>query len=267
MKDLLLPRELYAEVAPLSLPAAEHLYRHFKRAKFDDTDFLEELAEKREAIFLNMDSFVRNRDTSTSPHHLTFSPEWIRIEFGLYSPNKRPVPSNTYNDWLKAGWIRHLSKGQPAPDWVAALGILRMCIQGTQLIAGIIPDDEPSWWCYVQESRIGPIRQIPIPEIPELPPNAFVWTRWPGAVWDQNHAWYYLGSHIGAARFARAYMEHGHLQYQVTLDDLMQWIPNVFQRWIVRFIGLYVPGRFEKAFIQALAHIIIVYLAQERMSL
>lgn len=261
MQDTL-PEELYAEVAPLPIPLATHLFLYIQsraqsRDSLDDvmTQFLQEVAEKRRDTYLVMDSFVRNREYSQSPRHLRFSTQWIRTTLGQYSPDKKEIPSKTFNHWLSVGFIRSERKGQPTPDSSAALCALRMIIEGKKLLPHSMSRDEPPWWCYALASPSGVIRRVPITEIPRLPPQTLLWTPWPGASWDAT--WLLVGDYLGAIRFAGVQYRNGQMQYNVSIDDILLWRPDL--------AGLYRGGLFKSDEIQALARIALVGLAYGRI--
>lgn len=256
-----LPTHFYTQIAPLPVPLGEHVYRYFLRKSKEshaDTEklFLQQINEIRESVFLYMDSFVRNRD-KPAPHHLTFSPEWIRRSLAPYTPDKKEIPAKTYNHWLSVGLMRHSAKGQPIPDSGAALAVVRMMIEGTKVFPRSMPPDEPAWWCCAQKAPESSVKQLPITDIPSLPAHALLWTPWAGASWDP--AWLLLGESSGAIRFAGVQMVRGNIQYTLSLDELLVWKPA--------FSSLYIPGPFETNVFQALARLALMHLAQGRILL
>ena len=96
--ERILPEALYAEVAPLPVPMAQHLYSTFLKSldpSLDDPSFfLETFQEKRRSVYAYMDSFVRNRDGQL-PHHLRYTTQWLRENLGQYAPDKQPIPPKT----------------------------------------------------------------------------------------------------------------------------------------------------------------------------
>jgi hypothetical protein len=107
--ERILPEALYAEVAPLPVPMAQHLYSTFLKSLAhpleDPSCFLETFQEKRRSVYAYMDSFVRSRDGQL-PHHLRYTTQWVRENLGQYAPDKQPVPPKTFNHWVKHGFIR-----------------------------------------------------------------------------------------------------------------------------------------------------------------
>jgi hypothetical protein len=254
-----LPEADHAAVAPLPIPLANHLYRYFLRKSGASTSdsrslLLQELTEARESIYLYLDGYVRNLGMDV-PYNRKFSTELLRRFLAPYTPSKREIPPSTYNTWLERGLIRHTSKGQPTPDSGAALAIVRMLIKGTKVFPDSLSSEEPPWWCYVQESPSSPIRQMPITCLYQLLPSALLWTPWAGASWDP--AWLLLGKCFGAIRFAGAHAEQGRTVYEVTLDDLIRWKPEV--------AGFSLPGPFAQDALQALARLTLIHLTYRRM--
>jgi hypothetical protein len=253
---------MYAEVAPLPIPLAAHLFQHMKikDPRCTDSLFLQEIAEKRQYTYLYMDSFVRNRDHSSSPRHLRFSTQWTRTTLGRYSPTKKPIPSKTFNHWLSNGMLRSERKGQPTPDSVAAIIILRMIIEGKRLLPSGMAKDEAPWWCYAQQTKESPIQCIPITAISDLPSQTLLWTSWPGASWDPS--WHLVGKNLGAIRFAGVQSRQGHLEYMVSMDDIFTWKPEYAS---IGWQEVFTRDEFHEDEVQAMAHLALAQLARERI--
>lgn len=259
-----LSRELCAAVAPLPIPLAEHLFGYWLDKHTDDeldaqSQCLAEIAEKRQHVYLYMDSFVRNLEKA-SPHHLRFSTQWIRGVMGRYTPNKQEVPAKTFNHWVSSGFIRNTKKGQPTPESAAALILLRMLIEGKKLLPHSMSRDEPAWWCYAQADPQSAPYLVPIPDIQHLPPQTLLWTPWPGAAWDPG--WYLIsdsvtGSYYGAIRFAGIQSVRGQLFYTISMDQVMNWEPTAAK--------MYRSGPFVSDEKQALIRLVLVHLAGERL--
>ena len=260
-----LPKELYAAVAPLPVPLAEHLFSYWlDKHAYNELDVqsqcLAEIAEKRQHVYLYMDSFVRNREKASSPRHLRFSTLWIRMTMGRYTPNKQEIPAKTFNHWIGAGFIRNTKKGQPTPESAAALLLLRMLIEGKKLLPHSMSRDEPAWWCYAQADPHSAPYQIPLSDIGHLLPQTLLWTPWPGAAWDP--AWYLVsdpaqGAYYGAIRFAGIQSIRGQLSYTLSLDQVMDWEPAA--------ANIYRSGSFMADEKQALIRLVLVHLAGERL--
>src|SRR5437879_2789474 len=99
-----LPESAYADVAPLPIPLAQHLYLYWMSKialnANDLAEFLQWIKETRQYVYLYMDSFVRNRDRVHSPHRLRYSTQWLRETLAQYTPNKTEIPSKTFNHWV-----------------------------------------------------------------------------------------------------------------------------------------------------------------------
>lgn len=265
MSSVVLPETLYAEVAPLPIPMAQHLYQYWinklstDHSDVDPSNFLLEIQEKRQFVYTYMDSFVRNREHDQSPRRLRYSTQWLRETLGQYTPNKKPIPSKTFDHWVANNLIRNTRKGQPTPDSGAALCIVRMIIEGTKLMPGSMPADTPPWVCYAQDSIDGQRYRVPITEIKLLSPATLLWTPWPGAAWDSH--WRLIsnplmGEYFGAIRFAKAVTIHGETYYNVSKDDIVSWIPE--------FAALF-KSLFTEDERQAIARLALVHLAQDRV--
>jgi hypothetical protein len=262
----ILPTTLYAEVAPLPPPLADHLYTYWVKQKKKDMStkknnsierkplFLREVAEKRRDVYLCMDSFVRNRDDSSSPYGVRFSTQWMRQELGRYTPTRKPISPKTWEYWLAAGFVRSERKGCPAPDPSAALYIVRMMLKGKYVLRGSMNAHE-TWWCYAQESPEQELRCISMAEIAHLHPHTLLWTPWPGASWDAR--WVLIGKDQGAIRFAGAKSIEGTIYYDVAWEDIALWKPDLAQT--------YKQGKFPEDQLQALARYALTQLAEERI--
>jgi hypothetical protein len=262
MVSVTLPEALYAEVAPLPIPLAQHLYHYWLNklpADQDEvnlSDFLRAIQEKRQSVYAVMDSFVRNREFDQSPRRLRYSTLWLRETLGQHTPNKKPIPSKTFDHWVANNLIRNTRKGQPTPDSGAALCIVRMIIEGTKVLPGSMPPDTPPWICYAQDTPAGQRYLLPITEIERLNPAALLWTPWPGAAWDSH--WMLLsdplaGEYFGAIRYAKAVTMHGATYYNVTKEDILSWVPD--------FAGQFKSGSPDE--LQAVARLALVQLAEE----
>lgn len=264
--DITLPEALFADVAPLPIPMAEHLFRSWtNRSSKHQQDglaaFLEELQEKRRYVYTYMDSFVRNRDRDQSPHRLRYSTQWLRENLGQYTPSKQPIPSKTFNQWVANGFIRNTKKGQPTPDSGAAIYIMRMMLEGTRLLYDSLPEDVAPWVCYAQDSPESQRYCVPITEIERVPhTSTILWTPWAGAAWDSS--WMLLanapeGKYFGAIRFAHVEIIHGEIHYTISKDDILSWVPQ--------FAPLFKDGPFQTDTLQRVARVALTFLAEGRV--
>ncbi len=262
--ESILPEAMYAEVAPLPVPMAQHLYRTFLKSSDhpleDPSSFLEELQEKRRSVYACMDSFVRNRDGQL-PHHLRYTTQWLRENLGHYTPGKQPISPKTFNHWVKNGFIRNTRKGQPTPDSGAAVYIMRMMIQGTKLLYDSLPADAAPWVCFAQDGHGDQPYSLPIHEIEQCPRAAtLLWTPWAGAAWDPH--WMLLsnvleGKYFGAIRFAHAETLRDETYYMVSQEDILSWLPG--------YASQFGPGPFTVDKLQRLARVALTDLAVGRV--
>jgi hypothetical protein len=262
--DIVLPEAMYAEVAPLPVPMAQHLYSSFIKSSPDPLNdssyFWEELQEKRRSVYAYMDSFVRNRDGQL-PHHLRYTTQWLRENLGHYTPGKQPIPPKTFNHWVKNGFIRNTRKGQPTPDSGAAVYIMRMMVKGTKLLYDSLPTDVAPWVCFAQDAPGSQPCCVPINEIEQLShPAALLWTPWAGAAWDPH--WMLLsnvleGKYFGAIRFAHAEAMHGETFYMVSPEDIISWLPG--------YTNLFDAGPFTVDKLQRIARVALTDLAVGRV--
>lgn len=266
MGSVALPDDIYPELAPLPVPLAQHLYRYWTNKSSTQNEqenlatFLAEIHEKRQYIYMYMDSFVRNEDDQ-SPHRLRYTTQWLRETLGPYTPNKRPIPSKTFDHWVAHNFVRNTRKGQPTPDSGAALCIVRMTIEGTKIFPGSIPADTPPWECYAQDTPSGQRYRIPITHIERLSPTTLLWTPWPGAAWNPH--WKLLsnplsGEYFGAIRFASAETIHGQIYYNISKEELLSWAPELANQ--------FKKSAFSLDELQANIHVALVHLAEGRVS-
>ncbi len=264
--DIVLPEELFADVAPLPVPMAQHLFRSWMNRSSvgcqELSCFLEELQEKRRYVYTYMDSFVRNREDRQSPHRLRYTTQWLRENLGQYTPNKQPIPPKTFNQWVANGFIRNTRKGQPTPDSGAAVYIMRMMLEGSRLLYDSLPSDVAPWVCFAQDAPGEQVYRVPMNEIERLPHAAtLLWTPWAGAAWDSH--WILLsnaleGKFFGAIRFAHAETLHGETYYNVSKDEIVAWLP--------RYANLLNNGSFNVDKQQRIVRVALTDLAEGRVS-
>ena len=261
---LAIPKTLYAEVAPMNIPMANHLLLRLWRRTHAPvpellTLLLTEIQEKRQNAFYHMDSYVRNRDKPVAPE-LRFSTAWMRQVLAVYTPG-RTVPASTFTEWSTKRAIRFERKGRPFPDSAAALYIARMIDTGERnFLPEAIAEDEPLWWCYAQLRPQEPIFCHPVTRLDELPPATLLWTGWHGAAWEAR--WHFVGDEahglgLGAVAFAGIQQVRGHRTWHITLDDLARWDDQV--------TSLYVNYENNTSQIQALATVALERLARTRL--
>ncbi|GEM_PF-2665040 len=253
------PSHLYADVAPLSAPLANHLYRYWQRHKSRETDTLyemiKEVREKQRHVYFYLDSYVRNNERP-APRELRFTTELVRKTMGLYTPDKQPIPPKTFSHWLAAGFLRMRSKGYPEPDSAAALVLLRMLMETKALLPESM-DPAETWWCYAQAGPADGVACVPLSAVSSLPSYTLLWTGWAGAAWDQQQHWLPIGDGFGAICLTKP-KRPPIKPFASELRALLRWKPE--------FEALYQPNPgCERDEVQALEHLALVQLARSRI--
>ena len=227
--DFRLPRHYYPAVAPLPVPMAEYLLNRLMRAKKLNPSaalplLVQEIEEKSRIAFFAMDIYVRNQH-KPSEYKLTSS--WVRETIGIY----HPIPPATFTEWTKKRAIRRARWGRPTANSTAAVYTTLMIMEGEKdIFPESIPADEPEWYCYVQRTPRSPIEVMAKEHFLQLGKSghasALGWTHWIGANWE---GWHFVGERegeLGAITFAGIGAYRDHLWYDVTLDDLLRWVPD-----------------------------------------
>lgn len=215
---------IYPLLAPLSVPIAEHLLKRFGSQKLTPSAtwdmLLDEIDRKREVAFRYMDPFVVTGE---------FSSGWMLNTLTVNSPDKKPVPPQTFSNWHSRGLIRYEQHGLPDRDSAAALFIARLIDLGERKwLPTKVQKEEPLWWCWRQDSPTHPVIPCPVPLPTSLQPATLLWTPWAGAAWHPE--WLSLGNGIGAIRFYG--IQHGKQErrWNMTYEDLTHWYPSLLQR-------------------------------------
>jgi hypothetical protein len=152
----------------------------------------------------------------------SISTEWLLRQL---SETRHTVTPTTLSRWRDAGLLRYQQKDKPEADSVASLLIAtslhkqRRGALPTSLLAG-----EPAWWCWRQDSPTSPVVSCPIPLPEDIPPRALLWSQWTGAAWQP--AWLSVGKR-GAIRWAGTLEINGKLVWNISLDTLMMWVPDI----------------------------------------
>jgi hypothetical protein len=260
----LLPEYAYAEVAPLPIPLAEHLYTYLIRNAISPLEqvlerMLSDIAEKRRYFCIYMDSFVKNQDKAL-PYTHKFNSRWLASAYAQFAPDKKKLDPRTFADWIKRGYMRMDSKGQPAYESAVALLLLRALIQDQYLLLPGRIDESETWYCYAQRSPEAPIETIRISERASLPSFTLIWTHYPGIYW-RDYGWKLVGDFEGAITWAgvTAIDEFGgNALYDLTIDDIMRWIPAY------QAVFRPIKGRTSSQ-VQALAQLALVDLTNGRL--
>jgi len=227
------PQSLYPLYAPLPIPIFEHLLVRLQR-KLHIPDvqlwdiLIQEVAQKRQTVFYYMDPFVRLEQEKNTPRITT---GWLLETLSIYSPESRPVPRPTLSYWARTGRVRYAKEGRPVPGSAAALLIARLIDTGERnFLPDSISEQEPAWWCTAETPS--PDKHIfshPAPHVEDLAPATVLWTQWAGAAWDQD--WIQIrdskGYAVGAIRFAGISVQGNSRRWQVTLEDIRSWAPDV----------------------------------------
>lgn len=253
------PPNVYAEMAPLPAPLADHLFRYWQRHhRTQDVlyQLVKEVREKQRYAYVFLDSYVRNREKS-SPRELRLSTELVRTTLGLYTPQKRPIPPKTFTYWIDSGYIRMKSKGYPEPDSAAALVVLRLLMETKSLLPSEPMNPEETWWCYAQSGPDEAIQAVPLSAVEDLPPYTLLWTGWAGAAWSESHTWMPIGDGFGAIRFTKPAITRPR-QHSYELTALLRWKPDLEAQYQPQ------PGC-ELDMVNALEHLALVHLACNRV--
>lgn len=230
----LLPQSLYPLYAPLPVPMIQHLLLRLKRRKHVSDPqlwdmLLEEVVEKRQAVYYYMDPYVLLE--SQERRLLALTTKWLLASLSSYSPDQKPVARPTLSHWARTGRVRFEREGHPTPDSAAALLIARMVDVGERnFLPESIHENEPAWWCHAES--VPPEKRNfshPISQLAELPPATVLWTHWAGAAWDPD--WIHIqdnkGYSVGAIRFAGIVVQGNVRKWDVTLDDIRLWAPHI----------------------------------------
>jgi len=257
--EKLLPESLYAEIAPVPVPFAEHHLRRVRKAYPQEPLatvlelFLAEVRSTRETAFEVMDDFVRNRNAPVPPD-LRLSTEWLTRTLAAYDP-AQTMPKATYKNWQRRGIIRMEAHGKPQPSSAAATLMMRMMNrQKEHLFPEVFRTTEPDYWCNVIETPSHRPEVIPVNALHLLPPSALVWTPWAGAAWED--CWHIIGEHEtnqAAIRFAGTKLVKGELWWDVDVPDLEAWDRLCASLYIA------VPGHHERQ-VQDLATIVLTHV-------
>ena len=182
--------------------------------------FVQMIETKRLETFLFMDDLVQ-ADKQRSVKDLSLSPAWVKEQLS--------ISAQTLSVWNQKAKIRSLGWGHPEPQSVAAVLIAKSMYDGDRkreyVPPAVIADrPNPWWWCWSQASPTDPPRPCPYPIPINLPSYTLLWSRWPGAYWDESDpSWLPVGL-LGAIRFA------GHVEQK----DLERWDPDAkFRRQLV----------------------------------
>jgi len=220
------------QLAPLPIPMAEHLLKQRcrllkKTVRTSSPDELEkgalslleqDVQEKRQAVYVLMDSLVQIEQVSREP---SLSTTWIMHVLRAHTPENRLVPSQTLSLWRERNLLRYRERGHPDLDNTAALLLARMVDERIRnWLPTTIAEDEPDWWCWRQDTpEMSPV-PCPVPLPGHLSPSTLLWTPWIGASWDPH--WLKI-SDLGAIRWVGAVGEKQHVRWTISQQNLQVW--------------------------------------------
>lgn len=227
--------ELYPFVAPLPIPIANHLIgRHCRQYRLSVEQgqawLVKNVNEKRPLIYRYMDPFVLNgqRRELTMAKSAILTTRWLLEALRTHDPKKRPVTLQTLFNWQKRGLQHNAFRGEPNPDSSAALLLARTLDTGErQWLPEEMNPEEPLWWCWKQESPAHVPTPCPVPLPSTLANATILWTPWAGGNWQQ---WKLIGRDVGAIRFAGKSMQRIQPVWNVTFEELQQWMPELAER-------------------------------------
>lgn len=247
----------YAKVAPFPTAMADHALVRFARARKNHPAdqgalvemFLAEVRGKRRAAFNVLDPYVRVGELSRA---------WMQETLSQYG---KPVPDSTFTAWQQKNIIEMERAGKIKPLSAQALLITRMIDRGERrfLPLGGVPVSD-SWWCFVQRTPYQETEAWPVNKLHELPPASLCWTPTASAYWEPG--WHPIGEdegYLGCIRFAGIKHIRGYVWYDVGIDDLRRWDPDV--------AAIYAPFKGNThAPIQVLCYSIFHRLATKRLA-
>ena len=165
---------------------------------------------------------------------------------------RKGISQSTLKEWKDRGLISYQERNRPNVHQAAALLIARIIDQRARnwLPTRMTPDEARSW-CWRQDApHLAPV-PCPLPLPDNLGKATLLMTMWLGRAWDPH--WQRING-IGAVRWAQVTKQDQQEYWNITLEDLSQWDPQV--------AALHMP-RMEKAadIFQKLADIALMRLA------
>jgi hypothetical protein len=215
---------------------------------------LQEVRVARQYVYLRMDPLVRRGAVTT---------KWLLQALAQATPQKSEgeqreiINYSTLKEWKDRRLISYSERNLPNLHHAATLLIARIV---DWRVRNWLPTEmtvvEGQAWCWRQDmpGRTVVPCSLPLPE--DLPKSALLVSAWPGMGWDPP--WQRMNS-LGAARWAKVSRHNQRELWDITLEDLRLWDPQVVALEMLRI-------QEAPDMLQTLADIALIRLAFTRLS-
>ena len=176
---------------------------------------------KSKHTFSIIDSIVQS-EVSVQPKIRT---GWLLDTLTQFMPARHTFQRDTLNKWANHGVVRQTGHGLIEPHSASELVTARQVVDPERKREWMDSERSPLEpyfyvWCQVAPNAQAVPWPYPLPE--DTPPDAIIWTTWPGAAWDPF--WVPI-ENLGAIRFAGAVMRRGKRHWLITKKQLRIWDP------------------------------------------
>jgi hypothetical protein len=260
-------------LAPLSFPLLRYWSQDAERLPGQTARLLKEALEQENlrhaASWTRVEQVVvEKRDTSFQLINGVLQAEasdrprvpmgWLLRTVTQLMPGQIPFQRDTLQKWSVRGVVRTEGRGSIEPQSAAEVVTARQVVDPERERAWMDSHrekEEPFFHVWMQVEPNAPAIPWPYPLSPDTPPDAVIWTPWPGAGWDPM---FVPIEGMGAIRFAGAAIHGARRHWLLSKKQLRRWDPDL----------LIDPGileRAEEAFDSA-ATLALVRLAVDLMA-
>lgn len=239
----------YLRWAPLFAPLSLTFFHHLQRFAASRPDLLSQ--QNKPLSTLDLLSLIKARQSETffyvNPfatteqvlHRVKVTTGWLQSSYPLFDlyparsatssprPARKKLPLQTISRWRQKNLLRFNARGEPDPNSVCDLFILRACIKGKTRQLNWLPEkkdeQEPWFWIYALQPGEKAPQIIPWPLPKGLPPHTLLWSPWPGCAWLPG--WLSLGN--GAISWTRTRILHQQTLWDISLKDLLAWDKHI----------------------------------------